>query len=170
MKRTIASRDHVPGFTLIEVLIVVAVVGIAGAVIVPQMLTSGTLGVQAAARHVIADMLFAQNDAIAKQKTRKIIFDAAADSYKLVDENGGVLNVDWKGAAGTGNYVVSFADDRRFEGVTIKNVDFGSGSQELVFDDLGAPTTGGTVDIEFKQFRYRITVAEFTGRVTVQKL
>ena len=63
------------GFTLVEVLIVVVIIGIVGAIVVPQILTAGTLGVQAAARMVIADLQFAQNDAIARQAPRRVVFE-----------------------------------------------------------------------------------------------
>jgi len=162
-----ARRIH--GYTLVEVLIIVVILGIAAAVIVPQMLAAGSLGVQAAARVIIADILFAQNDAIAKQRTRKVVFDSANESYSLVDENDAVISANWKG--GGPDYVVSFIDDTRFQGVVIVSADFGGATpQTLEFDDLGGPLNGGTVEIEFQGRRYRITVASFTGRVTVELL
>lgn len=162
------------GYTLVEVLIVVAIVGIAGAIVVPQMLAAGTLGVQAAARVIIADLLYAQNEAIAQQEERGVVFDVANDSYSLTkpraDGTPGteVLTENWKGGA-TENYVVSFVDDSRFRGVRIISADFG-GSPGLTFDDLGTPDSGGTVVVEYDGERYQITVAAFTGRVTVARL
>ncbi len=158
------------GYTLVEVLIIVAILGVAAAIVVPQMLAAGTLGVQAAARIIIADILFAQNDAIAKQRTRKIVFDPASESYSLTDENDAVLSANWKGGGGN-NYVIDFVADTRFQGVVIVSANFGGATpQTLEFDDLGGPLNGGTVEIEFQGQRYRITVASFTGRVTVELL
>ena len=48
----------------------------------------------------------------------------------------------------------------------IENANFG-GSTALEFDDMGAPISGGSVDLVFDQTRYRITVAPFTGKVTI---
>lgn len=153
---------------MIEVLIVVAIVGIAGAIVVPQMLAAGTLGVQAAARMIIADLLFAQNEAIAQQENRGVVFDVANDSYRLTDATGTTLTENWKGGTAE-NYVVSFVNDSRFQGVRITSANFG-GTPGLTFDDLGTPDSGGTVVIEFDGDRYQITVAAFTGRVTVARL
>jgi prepilin-type N-terminal cleavage/methylation domain-containing protein len=156
------------GYTLVEVLIVVAIVGIASAVVVPNMLAAGTLGVQAAARIIIADMLFAQNDAIAQQRNRRVVFDTDNESYSLIDDAGVVLTAQWKSGSAS-NYIVDFTSDTRFQGVVIVSADFG-GTPTLEFDALGGPLSGGTVEIEFQGTRYRITVASFTGRVTVQQL
>lgn len=166
----IPGRRGSVGYTLVEVLIIVAILGIAAAIVVPQMLAAGTLGVQAAARIIIADILFAQNDAIAQQRTRKVVFDPANESYSLVDENDAVISARWKGG-GDNNYIVDFTTDSRFQGVVIVSADFGGATpQTLEFDDLGGPLNGGTVEIEYQGERYRVTVASFTGRVTVELL
>jgi prepilin-type N-terminal cleavage/methylation domain-containing protein len=160
-------RAFIRAFTLVEVLVVVAVIAIAGAIVVPSITQTGSMGVQAAGRMVIADMLFAQNDAIAKQKSRKVVYDAAANSYKLTALDGTVLGVNWKsGEASTGNYIIDFKNDDRFRGVKIEDPSFGNDS-ELVFDALGAPDSGGSVDVVFGTFRYRVTVTPMTGRVTI---
>jgi prepilin-type N-terminal cleavage/methylation domain-containing protein len=159
------------GYTLVEVLIVVTIIGIAAAVIVPNMLAAGTLGVQAAARIIVADILYAQNDAIAQQRNRTVVFDPANESYSLQDENGAILTVRWKNGSAN-NYVVDFTTDDRFQGVVIVSAEFpaGSGNSTLEFDALGGPLNGGTVEVEFQGRRYRVTVAAFTGRVTVQAI
>lgn len=152
-------------FTLIEVLSVVVILGIAGAVVVPQMLNRGNLQIQAASRIIIADLLYAQNEAITRQAVRRVVFDTAANSYKLTDGNGNVLAVSWKNGSAA-NYVVNFSADSRFDAVTLKTASFG-GTQTIEFDPLGAPNNGGTVDLVTGSTTYRISVAAFTGRVTV---
>ncbi|MEX2216450.1 MAG: prepilin-type N-terminal cleavage/methylation domain-containing protein [Phycisphaeraceae bacterium] len=154
-------------FTLIEVLVVVAIVGIAGAIVVPSMISAGTMGVQAAGRMIISDLLIAQNDAVARQRPRRVVFDQDNERYWLTDETGTMIGVNWKrGDATAGNYILDFRTDDRFQGVVIENVDFG-GDQTIEFDALGGPDSGGSVDVVFKQFRYRINVATMTGRVTI---
>ena len=160
-------RSKRTAFTLVEVLIVVAIMGLIGALVVPQMLAAGTLTIQAAARMVIADILYAQNDAIARQSPRRVVFDPANNRYTLTDSAGTALTVPWKGGAAQ-NYVVDLTADSRFQGVTLAQVNFGgTNSSVLEFDDMGAPLAGGTIDLVFDNTRYRITVAAFTGRVTV---
>ncbi len=167
-KHTTYTKHFKSAYTLIEVLIVVVVISIAGAIVVPQMLSAGTLGVQAAARMVMADILYTQNEAIAQQANRKVIFDIPNNRYRLTDANDQTLSVNWKSGVGQ-NYIVEFDNDSRFEGVTIVSATFGSGNV-LEFDDMGGPLNGGTVDLTFNNDTYRITVAPFTGRVTVDRI
>jgi len=157
------------GFTLVEVLIVVTIIGIAGAIVVPQMLTAGTLGIQAAARMVISDILYAQNEAIANQATRKIIFDVIENSYRLSDVADVTITASWIDSDSQ-NYVIDFDETtKQFGRIKIKSVNF-DGNSELAFDALGAPSNGGTIEVEYLDTVYRVTVAAFTGRVTVMKL
>lgn len=157
-------------YTLVEVLLVVTILGIVSATVIPSMLTAGEMGVQAAARVIVADLLYAQNEAIAQQAPHKVVFDVANNSYQLQDQNGNALTVDWMGGSAN-NYVVDFSEDQRFQGVTITAVDFGIVTpNEITFDNLGGPSTGGSITIQFDRQSFRIDVAEFTGRVTVTQI
>ena len=158
------------GFTLTEVLVVVTIIGIAGALVVPNVMQAGTLGVQAAGRMVIADILIAQNDAIAAQEVRRVIFDTANNRYRVTDGSNNTLTVTWRTATpGGGNYVVDFQNDDRFEGVSLDNVDFG-GAEPLVleFNALGTPTgNGGDLQLVSGDQRFVVSVSPFTGRVSI---
>ncbi len=154
-------------FTLVEVLITVAIIGIAAGVVVPVLSNTNSLTIQAAGRHVIADLLFAQNDAVAQQKIRRVVFDPTNHRYKVTKPDGSTLGVSWMGGdAATGNYEVDLRDDERFRGVRMENVNFGD-NQTIEFDVLGGPDKGGSVDLVNGNFRYRVNVAPITGRVTI---
>ena len=153
------------GYTLIEVLLTVAILGLIGAAVVPSMLNAGSLGVQAAARVIVSDLLYAQNEAIAQQLTRGVVFDVASDSYRLTDEFDNTLTAPWINGQAN-NYRIDFTTDRRFKDVTITAVDF-NGGNVIEYDSLGTPSTGGSVTIQFDRRSFRIDVASFTGRVTV---
>lgn len=159
---------RVRAFTLVEVLVVVIIIGIAAAVVVPAMLRPGSLHVQAAARIVIADLLYAQNDAIAKQRPRRVVFDLANNRYRLTDGGGTTLSVNWKGST-TGNYVVNFTSDSRFQGVNLADADF-NGEPWIEFNELGAPNTGGSVDLLTFGLKYRVHVTDMTGKVSVSRV
>ncbi|HWP41142.1 MAG TPA: prepilin-type N-terminal cleavage/methylation domain-containing protein, partial [Tepidisphaeraceae bacterium] len=62
------------GFTLVEILAVVVILGIASAIIIPQIGTRDDLVASAAARVVMADLIYAQNRAIAMQKKHFVQF------------------------------------------------------------------------------------------------
>ncbi len=152
-------------YTLVEVLIVVAIIGLAGAVIVPHMLQAGTMGIQAAGRIIIADLLYAQNEAIAQQRPRRLEFDVTNNRYHLADESGNVISSAVAGGA-AGSYVMDFNADGRFAGVTITGASFNN-TNTIEFDILGSPSSGGTIDLVTSNQHYRITVAAMTGRVTI---
>lgn len=164
------SRESVnrTGFTLVEVMVVLVIIGIAGAVVVPHMLSGGQFGVQAAARVVIADIIYAQNEAVAHQSPRRVVFEPDNNRYMLTDTAGTTMTVSWKSSAQE-NYIVDFEQDQRFSGVTLENVDFG-GMMMIEFDDMGSPISGGTLELIAAGFRYRITVAAFTGQVTIESV
>lgn len=155
------------GFTLVEVLVVMVILGLSAAIVVPALLQPGTLGVQAAGRMAISDILIAQNDAIASQSTRRVVFDAPNNRYRLTDQAGNTLTATWRtNNGGVANYIVDFNTDPRFTGVVMQNPNF-NGVATLEFDALGAPTDGGSVELIAGNTRYRINVAPFTGLVTI---
>lgn len=161
------DRAFVRGFTLVEVLAVVVIIGLAGAVVVPSLLRRGTLEVQAASRMLVSDILLAQNQAIATQESRQLIFEPAQNRYRITDPNGNTVSATWI-SGGAENYIVDFDTDPRFAGVTLVAPVFGATNPPtLQFDTLGGPVNGGTVDLISGNFRYRVTVAPFTGRVTL---
>lgn len=172
--RHCTPRNVRGGYTLIEVLITVTIMGLAAAVVVPNMLKGGTLGVQAGARMIVADMLYAQNEAMAQNSARRVTFDTDGNSYtvELYDEDAGAWVADRNpvlGGTSANNYVVDFDTDNRFQGVEIVSADFG-GASYVQYDDLGNPSSGGTVEVRYNDHRYEIKIAPFSGRLTVRQM
>jgi len=164
------------------VLVVVAILGIAGAMVIPQMGSTGVLKVQGALRSIVSDITFAQSDAVAFQEKRAIVFDPPNSTYSLVQVPGNTIDL----AANTmydptrpgGKWVVNFIADNRFGDARITSADFGSGATSLVFDGLGGPIAGpasnnpglgGTIKVTGSGASWTITVEAFTGRVTVKQ-
>lgn len=185
------TRIHRGGFTLIEMLIVVVLLGIAGAMVIPAMGSVGVLRVQAAVRTIVSDITFAQADAIAFQQRRAIVFHAptsasdtttrAENSYHVVQVLGGQINVNtgtlYDPSRPGGRLFQSF-DDARYGGAQLSSANFGN-SNTLIFDELGSPAAGTTGDTPGQGGRVRITgpdeffdivVEPFTGRVTTRRL
>lgn len=169
------------GYTLLEVLVVVTVLGIAAALLVPAMGQTGVLRVQAAVRTVVADIAFAQSDALAYQRRRALVFDLDANSYKIFEVNGDAPFPDEDilidGARENGRADVGF-NDPRFGGAAITDVDFDGGAI-LTFDEIGGPvqtptgdtpSTGGYVEISGSGSVFRVNVEAYTGRVSVARI
>jgi type II secretory pathway pseudopilin PulG len=160
-------------YTLVEVLVLVTIMGIAGAVVIPSFGSTDALRVQGALRTVVADMTLAQSDAVAMQTSRGLIFmpDDAASAYVIADVSGGTLDEDSPFAErrDLGGSRFGFA---RIESTTLTN-------NMLIFDALGGPVDGpdsdnpapaGAVIISGANQRFRINVEAYTGRVTVQSI
>ncbi len=169
-------------FTLIEVLVVVTIVGILGALVVPSMLSAGTLGLQGAARLVSADIQYAQNEAVASGAERGIEFDPVTNRYRMFDENNVTIDLAWMRTGGHADqldaggdvlipgWTVDFTTDNRFEGVDLVAANF-NGTFQVRFDEMGAPvggTANGSVMLRNAEHRIVIEVDGFTGRVSIR--
>lgn len=158
------------GYTLVEMLIVVVILGIAGALVIPSMSQVGVLRVQSSVRQIVAQITEAQSDALAYQRGRAIVFDKTKGSYQIVEVIGTTVdaahNTLDSGSITGGDY-----GDAK-----ITAVDFGQGSATLIFDEFGAPTSRagentppptGTITIQGSGQEFKIQVDGYTGRVTV---
>jgi type II secretion system protein H len=166
------------GFTLVEILMVVVILGIAGAIIVPSLGGRGDIKVAAAARALTADLTYAQNLAIVQQKPFYVRFDG--QTYSLWTKTNGTLTRvthpidknDYSVTLGTGGR-------RALQDVTLSAVSIGSGATALAFDELGSPMaadlTAGTntalaqravFTISCGSYSIQVRVEPFTGEVT----
>lgn len=161
------------GYTLVEMLITITILGIAGAVVIPSFGTTGVLRVQAAVRTVVADINVAQSEALAHQEGRAVMFFPDENRYAVVEVNGPALNPETDTL-----WSVAFEQGDRFGDSTIESASF-SGGTALIFDEMGAPVdtpgsntpgNGGTIMIRGSGSVFRITVEAYTGRVTVTRV
>ena len=182
--RTPAARSY----TLIELIMVMAVLALAAAMLVPHLVGRDMLTVQAAIRMLIADLSFAQTDALANQEFRRVVFYADGAGYCLIrvpsagwvtDLSDPALDYVYDPLGHQGQYIVNFFEDDRFEGVmiTAANIDgtMLADQPEITYDQLGGTVkgavagTGGYVVLSFDDESYRIDIAAFTGKLTVTK-
>ncbi|HED53766.1 MAG TPA: type II secretion system protein [Phycisphaerales bacterium] len=170
------------GYTLLELMIVLVLMGIASALVIPNVGGSVPIRVQTAVRAVAADIMYAQGDAIAYQARRAIVFDPASNSYWIAEVSGDTLDYNTDAM-----YRID-GPDQRFK-VDLDTVSRGAaqmisanfdGDEILVFDELGGPvagldsdepSVGGEIVIGGDDgLLYQLSVEAYSGRVTVQKI
>ena len=167
-------------FTLIEILIVLAIMGISMAIVVPMIGDRSSLKVAAAARKVIADLNYIQNMAIATQKSHFIRFDDSG--YDLAWRETTTVTQLTHPINKT-PFVVGFgssATDASLVDVSIESADIG-GKKTLAFDAFGGPqsydantdtltdlSSPATIKIECGESSMTIQIQPFTGEISVQ--
>ncbi len=179
-RRPLGSRDS-GGYTLVELIIVIGILGASAAMVIPSMGSIGVLRIQSAVRSVVADITFAQMDALAYQEHRAVVFDEDANMYTLTNVFGSTIDPDTDALfdpKGPDQRYRVMLDDDQFGGSILSNITFNGGSA-IIFDEMGAPiaspsstalSDGGSVQIQGPDSRFRIDIAAFTGRVTVVQL
>lgn len=177
------------GYTLIEVLIVVTILGLAGALLVPYLSSKGDFDTQAAVRTLIADISFAQSDALANQGFRRIHFFEDGSGWALVRVTEDQLSEAYDPSTADyvydplarnserGAYVVDLRDRQQFSSVRVYAASIDSGKRALTFDELGGtiglggiPGTGGYIILTSPQASYRLDIAPVTGKIRVTRL
>jgi prepilin-type N-terminal cleavage/methylation domain-containing protein len=167
------------GFTLIEILVVVVILGIAAAVIVPQISSRADLKATSAARLIMADLIYVQNRSISQQKYHYIQFDPATASYTVKSKEGSpaVMTVVTHPVEQS-PYVVALgpAGPGPLRDVKIDTVSF-DGQKWIAFDEMGTPyaynattdvmtpMTSGTISLKCKEMVLNIIIEPFTGEL-----
>jgi len=170
-------RQH--GFTLIEILVVVVILGIASAVILPSISSRDDLKVAAAARIVMSDLIYAQNRAITTQQLCYIQFDKTAGKYTLLSGISPAVTLEHP--INHTDYVEKFgtAGSPGMAGITLTDASF-DGKLTLAFDELGSPLaydpvsattavlSSGTITLTCGSESLSISVEPYTGEISIQ--
>lgn len=166
------------GFTLIEIIIVVVILGIAAMIAVPMLSSAADMKVRAAANRIAADLDYAKGLAVTHQKGYAVVFDTANESYDIRVEPYGSGNIIANPVRPGSLYVVSFPSDSNFSQVKIDTVVFNSPTNHTIaFDYLGSPYCGtiasanalnsGRITLQAGDFSIYVDIEPMTGYITI---
>lgn len=192
------NSTHARAVTLIEVLIVVVMLGIAGVMVIPSMANVGVLRIQASVRTLVGDVTYIQSEALANQSRYVMAFGRVAQqneegAWEVVEGNGYTIFAPPPGAASVnvaspvdvlfdpldhGRPMSRNFNDEQFAGAQIQDVNFNNGAL-LIFDELGGPVlnltsddpgAGGSLRIVGVDSAFEVSIEPFTGRVEVVRV
>lgn len=118
------------GFTLMEMVMVIAIIGVISLVVIPKFNDYYAIDLRSAVKTLAADIKFAQSRAIAERVRYGVYFNSSSESYTVYRGN-----------------VSTPADDllkpgrpmrRTLEGMDIESAEFDGGAS-VEFDALGIP-------------------------------
>jgi prepilin-type N-terminal cleavage/methylation domain-containing protein len=164
-------RGSIKGFTLVELLIVIAIISIAALTAIPMMSSAAGMQIRSAANMLTADLEYAKSMAISRAQYFSVIFDVSAESYRIEDQYGNLLPHPVKKGF---NYIIDFQNDGRLNKVDIVSVDFDTTSK-ITFDYLGSPYNGtggplnsGVINLQAGGTTTTVAVEPVTGYVSIQ--
>jgi prepilin-type N-terminal cleavage/methylation domain-containing protein len=158
------------GFTVIELLIVVVIIAIAAMAAIPMLTSADSFQIRSAANMIAADLEYAKTVSISRGQSFSVVFDEAAESYRIEDQGGVVIGHPVKKGF---DYIVNFQSDRRLSKVDIESVNFDATS-EVKFDYLGSPYNGadnplnsGVISLRAGQMTATVNIEPITGFISI---
>jgi len=174
-----SSRFQKRGFTLIEIIMVVVILGIVAFMAIPMVSNAADIQVRAAANRIAADIDYAKSMAITHQRSYSVVFDPANESYDIRVEPAGSGDV-IDHPVNPGAFVVDFSTDANLSRVNLADANFDSDSDHAItFDYLGSPHSGtatgtplnsGQITLTADNFTLVVNVEPVTGYVTISGL
>ena len=161
------------GFSLVELVLLISILGILSYLAVPRVAGIADARLDAATVRIAADLRYARGRAVSDRARYGLVFDAAHDKYSVY-------------ASGPGSPVTDPADRSRplgidfrapseLHGVEIESASFGRGTS-VAFDGFGVPrdadgrelSAPGLVVVSFDGRSDTVEVAPSTGAVRVR--
>lgn len=128
------------GFTIIELIIVMVILGILAIIVLPRMINTGAITGREAAEMVAADIRKTQDLALADTSSHSITF-----------------------VSGSGNYTID-QGTAKAQTVTLPSGTTINTTATITFDNKGVPNAAATITVGGAT---TVTVVQNTGRVTI---
>ena len=166
------------GFTLVEIIVVVVILGIAALIAVPMLSSAADMQVRAAANRLAADLDYAKGLAVTHQTGYAVVFDTTNESYDIRKSPYGTDDIVTNPVRPDQDYVVNFSTDSNMSRVEITGTT-GLTSDTVTFDYLGSPYSGagtttplnsGVVTLQADTFTMTVDIEPMTGYVTISGL
>lgn len=165
-----AWHKYRSGVTLLELMMVIAILSITAAGVMPLMSLGGQAQVHSAADSLAVDLNYARNLAITRAQVVSVRFYPDQELYQIEDADGQVIThpVNRK------QYQVSLPADERLSRVNIVNASFDSTSlvrfdyQGSPYNGSGNPLNSGMVTLRADSETRIVAVEPVTGVISVQ--
>lgn len=162
---------NIKGFTLIEVIMVIVIIGILVSVAIPRFNSFYAVKFSGAIKKVVSDIRYVQSLAISRHETCRIVFDSLNNTYSVYLANNS-LAID---PFTRGSLQINFNTSPQYNGIDITSVNFG-GTNTLRFTWEGVPQDGngtnlsadGSVGFSYQGNISTIYITPNTGKVRVQ--
>jgi prepilin-type N-terminal cleavage/methylation domain-containing protein len=159
-----ASRPRRPAFTLLELVVVLALVGITAAIAVPRFASaSQNYRARAAAQRLVADLAYIQSRATMTSSTLALTFSVGTGRYTVL----GVTDP----RTGAGIYTVDLAEppfEAKVVSTTLAGAKRTAGAVQLRFDGYGVPSAGGSIAITAGSAAVSVSVDPVSGKGTIE--
>jgi MSHA pilin protein MshC len=158
MKRSVRSRNRSAGFTLVELIVVIVILGILAAVAVPRFFSDRTFLERGYYEELAAALRYAQKLAVASGCPVRMSIDAAGYEARQQNAQSGSCDM----ADSTWSTGIALADGRVLSGSSPHGVS-AAPNVTMVFDALGRTNLAGDQSINVGPFA--LTVRAESGFV-----